>query len=57
MDKILEESCPFCGGKVKEDKFQHNMSQAVCTKCGERWGACSSVYTGRYKKWNKRYKG
>ena len=31
-------SCPFCGEKVKEHKFQYNMLQAVCTKCGERWG-------------------
>jgi hypothetical protein len=46
--------CPFCGGKVEEEKVQWNISQAKCSKCDEAWGACGSKYKGRFEKWNVR---
>jgi len=46
--------CPFCGGKVEEEKVQWNIAQAKCTDCEEVWGTCGSKAEGRYDKWNVR---
>jgi len=46
--------CPFCGGKVVEEKPHWNMANAKCTKCNNEWGHCGSKYEGRFDKWNKR---
>ena len=46
--------CPFCGGKVIEEKPHWNMANAKCTECNNEWGHCGSQYEGRFDKWNKR---